>query len=191
MHDDDELAALTGLPRAKLRAAAEHGFPLLPSGCAVHLDAVAREQVLASLRRSLGAGLRRLADELSELSAAQPAGAPPLDLTGYLRESGRELGEVYTEHFGWRAVERAAGRPGDDDRDEHSRRLGRLVHADDPAYLATMAQPGASAGEAQVQARGTCQSHPGGLGRANRNRGGVDRVSTDWAQMAAGGWPGW
>ena len=95
MHDDDELAALTGLPRAKLRAAAEHGFPLLPSGCAVHLDAVAREQVLASLRRSLGAGLRRLADELSELSAAQPAGAPPLDLTGYLRESGRELGEVY------------------------------------------------------------------------------------------------
>ncbi len=75
--------------KEELRAAAEHGFPLLPSGCAVHLDAV------ASLRRSLGAGLRRLADELSELSAAQPAGAPPLDLTGYLRESGRELGEVY------------------------------------------------------------------------------------------------
>ncbi len=99
------------------------------------------------------------------------AGAPPLDLTGYLRESGRELGEVYTEHFGWRAFERAAGRPGDDDRDEHSRRLGRLVHADDPAYLATMAQPGASAGagdelgrrrllmlEAQVQARGVLRA---------------------------------
>jgi len=28
------------------------------------------------------------------------------------------------------------------------------------------------------------QSHPGGLGRAGRNRGGVDRVSADWAVMA-------
>ena len=28
------------------------------------------------------------------------------------------------------------------------------------------------------------QSHPGGLGRAGRNRGGVDRVSEDWAAMA-------
>ena len=28
------------------------------------------------------------------------------------------------------------------------------------------------------------QSHPGGLGRARRNRGGKDRVSRDWAQMA-------
>lgn len=29
-----------------------------------------------------------------------------------------------------------------------------------------------------------CQSHPGGLGRANRNRGGLDRVSEDWQRMA-------
>jgi len=30
-----------------------------------------------------------------------------------------------------------------------------------------------------------CQAHTGGLGRANRNRGGVDRVNADWARMAA------
>lgn len=29
-----------------------------------------------------------------------------------------------------------------------------------------------------------CQSHPGALGRANRNRGGIDRVSQDWAVMS-------
>ncbi|MBT5469852.1 MAG: hypothetical protein HOK41_04560 [Nitrospina sp.] len=29
------------------------------------------------------------------------------------------------------------------------------------------------------------QSHPGGLGKANRNRGGIDRVSADWAAMAS------
>ena len=28
-----------------------------------------------------------------------------------------------------------------------------------------------------------CQSHPGGRGRANRNRGGVDRVAADWERM--------
>lgn len=30
-----------------------------------------------------------------------------------------------------------------------------------------------------------CQAHPGALGFANRNRGGVDRVSSDWGKMAA------
>ena len=34
--------------------------------------------------------------------------------------------------------------------------------------------------DAQVWA----QSHPGRLGRANRNRGGIDRVAEDWRQMA-------
>ncbi|MEL6950997.1 MAG: hypothetical protein AAGM16_12885 [Pseudomonadota bacterium] len=29
-----------------------------------------------------------------------------------------------------------------------------------------------------------CQAHTGALGRANRNRGGVDRVSEDWGRMA-------
>lgn len=28
-----------------------------------------------------------------------------------------------------------------------------------------------------------CQSHPGQLGRNNRNRGGIDRVTNDWARM--------
>ena len=35
-------------------------------------------------------------------------------------------------------------------------------------------------GDAQVWV----QSHPGRLGRANRNRGGVDRVADDWRRMA-------
>ena len=35
-------------------------------------------------------------------------------------------------------------------------------------------------GDAEVRA----QSHPGRLGRANRNRGGVDRVAEDWRRMA-------
>lgn len=35
-----------------------------------------------------------------------------------------------------------------------------------------------------VRSRIWCQAHTGGLGQANRNRGGVDRVHADWAQLA-------
>jgi hypothetical protein len=45
---DTTLAALTGIPRARLLKAIEEGFPLLPSGCALQLDAVARDQILGS-----------------------------------------------------------------------------------------------------------------------------------------------
>jgi uracil-DNA glycosylase len=34
-----------------------------------------------------------------------------------------------------------------------------------------------------------CQSHPGQLGRMNRNRGGIDRVSSDWARMRTDTYP--
>ncbi|MEZ4364958.1 MAG: DUF3427 domain-containing protein [Kofleriaceae bacterium] len=128
------LGALTGLPRAKLRPSVERGFPLLPSGCAVSLDAVARAQILDALRRTLGGGLRRLGGELRELSASGAS----LSLGEFLRETGRDASEVYTDDFGWRAVQREAGVPCDDAEAETSRCLGRLVHADDPGHLAAL-----------------------------------------------------
>lgn len=132
------LGALTGLPRAKLQPSVERGFPLLPSGCAVTLDAVARAQVLESLRRTIGGGATRLARELRELSAARASTAPPMSLAEYLHETGRGLDEVYTDDFGWRGIQREAGLPGSDETDEQSRQVGRLVHVDDPAYLASL-----------------------------------------------------
>ncbi len=135
---DAMLGALTGLPRAKLRPSVERGFPLLPSGCAVSLDAVARTQIIESLRRSIGGGARRLAAELRELSAAREPAAPPLSLAEYLSETGRALDEVYTKGFGWRGIQREAGLPGTDVTDKQSRQLGWLIHADDPAYLASL-----------------------------------------------------
>ena len=70
---DAVLPAFTGVPRPGLRKAVEDGFPYLPSGCTLQLDAVARDQVLRSLRASLG-GAKRLTAELRELAVA---GAPP------------------------------------------------------------------------------------------------------------------
>lgn len=140
---DAVLGALTGLPRPKLRTSVETDFPLLPSGCAVTLDRVAREQILASLKRTVGGGAKLLAKEAAQLAQDRP---DPLRLTDYLRETGRELADVYRGEFGWRHVLARAGVvPQDDAADELSRQLGRLIHVDDPAQLRQLAARAADA----------------------------------------------
>ena len=133
---DAALAAVTGIPRARLRRSIEEGFPFLPSGCALQLDAVAREQILTSLRATL-AGARRLTSELRELAAAEAARPT---LARFLDETGRELDDVYAAG-GWTTLQRSAGiielAPGEDaaDIDELSRRLGFIQHIDEPERL--------------------------------------------------------
>lgn len=135
---DPVLSALTGLPRAKLRTSVENDFPLLPSGCAVTLDRVAREQIIASLKRSVGGGAKSLAAEVAQLAKDR---REPLGLHAFLSETGRELADVYRSEFGWRHLLARAGLlPQDDIADELSRQLGRLIHTDDPAQLRRLAE---------------------------------------------------
>lgn len=128
---DATLSALTGIPRAKLRKAVEEGFPYLPSGCALTLGEVARDEILRSLRTSL-AGAGKLVSELRELKSPS--------LRSFLDDTGRELDEVY-DAGGWTALKRKAGlleATADAAAvDDLSRRLGRLVHIDEPARLRT------------------------------------------------------
>ena len=132
---DATLAALTGLPRARLRGAVEHGFPYLPSGCALQLDRVARDVILASLRVTLG-GARRLTRELRELAAD---GEHPR-LATFLAETGRDLSDVY-DAGGWTTLQLDAGlttpsaSEAPDDLASLSRRLGLLQHIDEPERL--------------------------------------------------------
>jgi superfamily II DNA or RNA helicase len=131
---DTTLAALTGLPRARLATAVRDGFPFLPSGCSLALDHVARDQILSSLRRSV-AGAQRLAAELRELTDAS-AGSGPVTVTRFLAETGREIDDVYDGGHGWAAIENLAGVAArDEDTEELSRRLGRLLHVDEPTRL--------------------------------------------------------
>ena len=135
---DPVLSALTGLPRAKLRTSIENDFPLLPSGCAVTLDRVAREQIIASLKRTVGGGAKSLAAEVAQLAKGR---AEPLGLRAFLNETGRELTDVYRSDFGWRHLLARAGLvPEHEIADELSRQLGRLIHMDDPAQLRRLAE---------------------------------------------------
>ena len=144
---DNVLPAFTGVSRAGLRKAVEEGFPFLPSGCTLTLDAVARDQIVASLRSSL-AGAKRIATELRELSARQ--GEPTI--ARYLEETGRSVEELYGGNFGWLKLRSMAGLTKSTPEDEDlSRRLGWLLHTDEPtrlrAYQRLLAGP-ADAGEA-------------------------------------------
>jgi superfamily II DNA or RNA helicase/HKD family nuclease len=133
---DVTLSAITGIPRARLRKAIEDGFPYLPSGCALQLDVVSRDQILTSLRATL-AGARRLTSELRELAAADHTRPT---LARFLEQTGRDLGDVY-EAGGWTTLQHRAGlvelgpeeEPGEVE--ELSRRLGFLQHVDEPDRL--------------------------------------------------------
>jgi superfamily II DNA or RNA helicase/HKD family nuclease len=133
---DGILSAVTGIPRVRIRKAVQDGFPYLPSGCTLHLDRVARDVILQSLRVSL-AGAKQLTKELRELSAE----GQRITLAEFLDQTGRELDDIY-DAGGWTTLRQSAGiaelASGEDPDDiaDLSRRLGRLRHVDEPERLA-------------------------------------------------------
>jgi superfamily II DNA or RNA helicase/HKD family nuclease len=133
---DRVLSALTGIPRAKVRDAVEEGFPFLPSGCTLQLDAVARETILRSLRLTVATG-QRLAQELREVVAATQG---TVSLRHFLEETGRDVEDVYKRTtYGWTTIRKMAGvlptGDADEETEDVSRRLGWLAHSDEPERL--------------------------------------------------------
>ncbi|MER7889278.1 DUF3427 domain-containing protein [Micromonospora sp. NPDC094482] len=129
--------ALTGVSRRAIKEAVEQDFPMLPSGCHVQLDRVAKEVVLANLKSALPTSKPGLVAELRQLG--------DLNLAEYLRETGLEVEDVYRSASvgGWTGLRRLAGldpsTPGPDDR-ELSRAIGRMLHLDDLDRLNLLAR---------------------------------------------------
>ncbi|WP_125615774.1 DUF3427 domain-containing protein [Specibacter cremeus] len=84
---DPKFRALTGLNRKPLEKAIEDEFPQLPSGSQVSLDRVAQKIVLDSIKTQLKLTRRRLVAEVKSVGEQR--------LQDFLRESGRELRNVY------------------------------------------------------------------------------------------------
>jgi len=138
---DRLLSSITGLTRRRLIDAVEHGFTDLAPGCHIHLQRQTREQVLRSLRTLSSGTWNRLAAELQAF--ARLRGIGEMTLGEFVHEQRVELGEIYrgTGRSGWTTLKRRAGLlPGAGSEDEAnlSRRLGALLHVDDPAYLAAV-----------------------------------------------------
>ena len=133
---DVRYRALLGGTRHQVQRAVEADFPLLPPGCALKLDRIAKETVLRNLRDAVRNARDRLAEELGPLG-------PETRLGEFMREAGLELEDVYArpqsghcfvelrQRAGF-SVDTATIAP----RDPLLRAVGRLLHVDDHERLA-------------------------------------------------------
>ncbi|MFC6851461.1 DUF3427 domain-containing protein [Aquipuribacter hungaricus] len=127
---DLKYRALTGASRSGLERQLETGFGLLPSGCELVLDAVARDVVLDNVRRQLRLNRKELLHEVRSHG--------DLPLAGWLREAGRELADVFRAGS-WTQLRRQAGLPTPEAGPVEQQLLGRtsaFAHVDDPERAA-------------------------------------------------------
>lgn len=132
---DRRLHALLGGSRADVERQVQQDFPFLPAGCSFHLDRVAKEIVLRSIRDAIPSTWRERCDELRSLG--------DIALGDYLESSGLELEDVYAGNHSWTAMRRDVGLdtgPVGPAEAPLLRAVGRLLHVDDDERLATYAR---------------------------------------------------
>ena len=138
---DKLLSAITGLTRTELIDAVENGFSTLPPACHIQLQRQTRQQVLRSLRSLGNQSWNRLGAELRSYSILR--GRERVQLGAFLYDQRIQLKEVYRDSHvsGWTSLRRHAGvlpGEGSDRESALSRRLGDLIHLDDPEQIAVM-----------------------------------------------------
>jgi len=130
------LRTITGLSRSQLKDSVENGFGLLPTGCHIQFDRVARDQVLTSLRAALNLNAVRLRRELASWAALRAG--QPIRLKEFLRENQFDISDVYANRRSWTSYKREVGLsvPAIGPREEElSRSMGRMLHVNDPDAL--------------------------------------------------------
>ena len=143
---DRRFRALLGGTRRDVERAVELQFPFLPAGCNMHLDALASEVILRSLREAIPTRWPAKVDELRSLRRERP----DLGLGEFLHESGLDLEDVYDGSRSWSDLQEAAGAlllPRGPDETVIRRAIGRLLHIDDreriDTYRRYLARPSA------------------------------------------------
>ncbi len=126
--------ALLGGSRKQLEKQIQSGFPFLPSGCHMQLDAVATAEVLENIRQSLPSTWRAKARELNRIAET----TSDITLKRFLEASGLELEDVYSNQHCWSDLLEEGGvltlPPGPEERTLR-RALGRLLHIDDEVRI--------------------------------------------------------
>jgi len=131
---DRRLGALLGGSRKQLQQQVEGGFPYLPAGCHMELDAVARDIVLRSIRESVPSGWTAKVDELRKLALIDR----DVTLGTFLDETGLDLEDVYSGSRCWSDLCESAGLPiaaAGPHEAVVRRAVGRLLHVDDFARI--------------------------------------------------------
>ncbi|NEE27191.1 DUF3427 domain-containing protein, partial [Streptomyces sp. SID7982] len=84
---EEQFRALTNLTRNRLLDNIEKDFPQLPSGCQIILETKAKDLIIDNIRTQIAVNVTQLAREVA--AYAKPR------LAEFLKESGRELKELY------------------------------------------------------------------------------------------------
>ncbi len=128
---DVRYRALIGGTRHQVERAIKAGFPLLPPGCALKLDRIAKETVLRNLRTAVHNARARLADDLRTLG-------PDTRLHDFMLDAGAELADVYARPKSGNCFtelrQRAGFKPSSGHAAEDAsllKAIGRLIHVDD------------------------------------------------------------
>lgn len=135
---DRRMRALLGGSRKHLIEQVEAGFPFLPAGCHMELDAVASQVVLRNIKAAVPTLFRAKAAELARLAATAPSG--DVALATYLDECGMELEDVYAGTRGWSDLRAEAGLPvaASGPKEKGLRRAtSRMLHIDDTLRIET------------------------------------------------------
>ena len=133
---DHRFRALLGGSRRELVEQIECGFPFLPAGCHLELDAVASKIVLDNIRDAVPARWSARVEELRQLARD----GEPVSLARYLDETGVELTDVYAGTRSWSDLRADAGLSVASAGPEEvvfRRACGRLLHVDDHERIDT------------------------------------------------------
>lgn len=150
---EEQFRALTNFTRHRLTEHMERDFPQLPSGCQIILDRKSKERILDNIRSQINVNVRQLAQEVAAYAEPQ--------LDAYLRESRRELKELYRANNSWTGLLRRANLlTGEPPEGEAAllKRVSAFLHVSDPqrvnAYRRMLADdaPGYDALDASGQA---------------------------------------
>lgn len=127
---DRRFRALLGGSRGDTIKQVLAGFPFLPAGCHMQLDAVAKEIVLASIRSAIPSNWTAKAQELRSMTAQ----GKDISLAAYIEGTGLDLEDVYAGDRSWSDLRAAAGLPVATSGNNEAalrRACGRLLHLDD------------------------------------------------------------
>ena len=128
---DVRYRALLGGTRHQVQRAVEENFPLLPPGCALKLDRIAKETVLRNLKEAVRNARVQLVADLGTLG-------PGTRLREFMREANAELADIYANpgrgHCFTQLRKKAGFKMSPNlpaDNDPLLKTIGRMIHVDD------------------------------------------------------------
>ncbi len=132
---DTRYRALLGGTRHEVQKAVEADFPLLPPGCALKLDRIAKETVLQNLKQAVSNARVRMIGDLGALG-------PDARLAEFMHKADLELEDIYARPQSGHCFSELRQRAGfwqeadwQPGKDPLLRAIGRMLHVDDPERI--------------------------------------------------------